>query len=319
MTLVVGDEDLLVDRAIQRAVGRGMTDPADLPTAIEASQRTDLAAVELTVDTLAELTSPSLFAEQRTLVVRSVQDADKAVADALLRLVEEPVDELTLVLVHAGGTKGKALLDRIRGAGVDVVTVGRIKSPRDREQFVLDEVRAAGASIDREAVGDLIAAVGPDLRELSTAVLQLVADVGRQVSGQAVATYHQGRAESTGFAVADRAVEGNTAAALETLRWAFATGLDPVLVSSSLAANLRLIAIVASAGRGSPDSLAGPLGLPAWKIRRAQSWARRWRPEQLAVAVTAVADADEDLKGAADDAAYAVERAVLAVAAAADA
>ena len=38
-----------------------------------------------------------------------------------------------------------------------------------------------------------------------------------------------------------------------------ATGVDPVLVSSSLAANLRTIAVVASAGRGSPDSLAGVL------------------------------------------------------------
>jgi DNA polymerase-3 subunit delta len=93
------------------------------------------------------------------------------------------------------------------------------------------------------------------------------------------------------------------------------TGLDPVLVSSSLAANLRTIAAVAAAGRGSPDALAGQLGMPAWKIRRAQSWVRRWRPEALVDAVQAVAGADADIKGAADDAAYAAERAVTLVAA----
>src|SRR5262249_53756636 len=129
--------------------------------------------------------------------------------------------------------------------------------------------------------------------------------------------YYRGRAESTGFAVADRAVEGDAAAAIETMRWAFATGLDPILVSSSLAANLRLIAQVAAAGQGSPDAVAGRLGMPPWKVRRAQSWLRRWRPDSLASAVRAVAIADADLKGAGDDAAYAVERAVLVVAAAA--
>jgi DNA polymerase-3 subunit delta len=87
-----------------------------------------------------------------------------------------------------------------------------------------------------------------------------------------------------------------------------------VLVSSSLAANLRTIAVVAAAGRGSPDALAGPLGMPAWKIRRAQGWAKRWHPDSLATAVAAVATADADIKGAGDDAAYAAERAVLAVA-----
>jgi DNA polymerase-3 subunit delta len=53
-------------------------------------------------------------------------------------------------------------------------------------------------------------------------------------------------------------------------------------------------------------------------VRRAQSWLRRWRPDSLADAVRAVAVADADLKGAGDDAAYAVERAVLIVAAAAN-
>jgi DNA polymerase-3 subunit delta len=54
--------------------------------------------------------------------------------------------------------------------------------------------------------------------------------------------------------------------------------------------------------------------MPARKIRRAQGWVRRWRPEALVDAVQAVAAADADIKGAADDAAYAAERAVLAVA-----
>jgi DNA polymerase-3 subunit delta len=313
VTLVVGDEELLVARAVQRAATAGASETVEGvgPT------RYDVLAAELDVDALAEMTSPSLFAEERVVIVRGLQDATKEVVAALVDCIQTRDEGVTLALTHAGGGKGKAALEAVKATGATVVPVEKVKSAREREQFVQAEVKAAGGSLDREAAADLVAAIGTDLRELAIAAEQLVADVGRQVTAEDVATYHRGRAESTGFAVADRAVEGDLVAALETLRWAFATGVDPILVSSSLAANLRTIAIVGAAGRGSPDSLAGPLGMPPWKIRRAQGWLRHWRPEAVATAVRAVAVADADLKGAGDDAAYAVERAVLAVAAAA--
>jgi DNA polymerase-3 subunit delta len=318
VTLVVGDEELLVARAVHGAGATG-ADEGDGGEGVDGvgSTRYDVMASELDTDALAEMTSPSLFAEDRVVVIRGLQDAGKDIVAALVTCIEARDDGVTLVITHAGGAKGKAALDAVKGTGATVVPVEKVKSVRDREQFVQAEIKAAGGTLDREAAADLVAAIGTDLRELAIAAEQLVADVGRQVSGSDVATYHRGRAESTGFAVADRAVEGDLVAALETLRWAFATGVDPILVSSSLAANLRTIAIVAAAGRGSPDSLAGPLGMPPWKIRRAQGWVKRWRPEAVATAVRAVAIADADLKGAGDDAAYAVERAVLAVAAAA--
>lgn len=314
-TLIVGDEALLVDRAVSHAIARateagaaGGVDPVV----------SDLTGSELTVDYLQELISPSLFAETRVVVIRAAQDLDKDVAAALVAALEEPDADVAVIAAHAGGAKGKAIVESLRGIGAQVVTVEKIKTGRDREQFVVDEAKRCGGRIERDAAVELVAAIGNDVRELATAVAQLVADIGKPISAADVGVYYRGRAESTGFAVADRAVEGDAAAAIETMRWAFATGLDPILVSSSLAANLRLIAQVASAGQGSPESVAGRLGMPAWKVRRAQSWLRRWRPDSLATAVQAVAVADADLKGAGDDAAYAVERAVLVVAAAAN-
>jgi DNA polymerase III subunit delta len=307
VTLVVGDEEFLVARAVQRAVNAavGSGDPAGVH---------DVAAADLSAADLLELTSPSLFGEARIVVVRSAQDATKELAAAVVSLAESADDSIGLVLAHAGGAKGKALLESLKGAGARVVDIPRIRTPRDREQFVTDEVAAAGGAIDRDAAADLVASIGTDLRELATACTQLVADCGQRVHADHVAAYYRGRAESTGFAVADRAVEGDVAAALETLRWAFATGVDPVLISAALASNLRTLGLVASAGRGSPDALAGQLGMPAWKIRRAQGWLKRWHPEALADAVAAVAAADAGIKGAGDDAAYAAERAVITVA-----
>ena len=307
VTLVVGDEEFLVARAVQRAVNAAVAGG-------DTSGVHDVAAVDLSAAELVELTSPSLFGEARIVVVRAAQDAAKDVAAAIVSLAEAGDDSVGLVVAHAGGAKGKALLESLKGAGAKVVDVPRVRSQRDREQFVADEIAAAGGSIDREAAVDLVASIGADLRELATACTQLVADCGNRVTSDNVAAYYRGRAESTGFAVADRACEGNVAAALETLRWAFATGVDPVLISAALASNLRTLGVVASAGRGSPDALAGQLGMPAWKIRRAQGWLKRWRPEALSAAVAAVALADAGIKGEGADAAYAAERAVITVA-----
>jgi DNA polymerase-3 subunit delta len=306
VTLVVGDEELLVARAVQRSI-----DAVAVDGAVEVR---DVTAAEVEPLELAEMTSPSLFGDPRAVVVRAVQDATKELGAALAALAADPPDDVAIIAVHAGGAKAKRLIDELKGAGARVVEAPRVKSPRDREQFVVSEVGAAGGSIETDAVTDLLAAVGTDLRELATACAQLVADVGKKLTADNIAAYFRGRMEYTGFTVADRAVEGDAAGALETLRWAFATGVDPVLISAALASNLRTIALVAAAGRGSPDAVAGRVGMPAWKVRRAQSWAKRWQPDALAGAVQAVADADAGIKGAGDDAAFAAEWAVLAVA-----
>jgi DNA polymerase-3 subunit delta len=53
--------------------------------------------------------------------------------------------------------------------------------------------------------------------------------------------------------------------------------------------------------------------MPPWKVEKTQRQARGWRPEGLSAALTAVAEADAEVKGAAADPDYAVERLLLAV------
>lgn len=311
--LIVGGEEFLVARAVSAAVAesRARADDPDLVDVV------DLPAAECEADQLAELTSPSLFGDERIVVLRSMQDAGKQLVEGVAELVEAGRGE-ALVMTHAGGVKGKSVIDSLRQAGATVDTIEPPRTGRDREQWVVDEARRHGGSLDRGAATELINVIGTDLRELATVIAQLVTDAGPKVGVEEVATYHRGRAELTGFAVADRAVEGSVGAALEAVRWALSSGVDPVLISSALAGNLRLIGQVAGAPRGgSAERLAGTLRQPPWKVRRAQGWLRSWTPEALSVAVRAVADADADVKGGGDDAAYAVERAVLAVATAA--
>ena len=175
------------------------------------------------------------------------------------------------------------------------------------------ELKADGRIVEEEAVLALLEAVGTDLRELASAAGQLLADHDGPITVEVVTRYHRGRAESSGFTVADRAVDGDLAGALELARWGQSTGLVPVLVTSALASTLRSMALVASAGRVPAHQIAGQLGMPPWKVEKTQRQARGWRPEGLSAALAAVARADADVKGAAADQGYAVERVLLAV------
>jgi DNA polymerase-3 subunit delta len=162
----------------------------------------------------------------------------------------------------------------------------------------------------------LLAAVGNDLRELAAACAQLVADVGSRIDAATVARYYRGRAEVSGFTVADAAMVGDVPGALEALRWALHVGVDPVPIADALADGVRTVARVASAGRGNAYQLASSLGMPAWKIERAQRQGRGWSPEGLVAAMQVAADCNAAVKGGADDRGYALERAVMAMAAA---
>ena len=59
--------------------------------------------------------------------------------------------------------------------------------------------------------------------------------------------------------------------------------------------------------------LARELGVPPWKVRTVRDQSRAWSEAGIARAIRAVAQADADIKGAAGDASYTLERLVLTV------
>jgi DNA polymerase-3 subunit delta len=59
--------------------------------------------------------------------------------------------------------------------------------------------------------------------------------------------------------------------------------------------------------------LAREVGAPPWKLRAMREQLRSWDESGLATAVRAVATADAEVKGAAADGPYALERMVLTI------
>jgi DNA polymerase III subunit delta len=309
LTLAVGQEDLLLDRAVQQVVAAARASDADTDVR-------DLTPDQLQPGTLAELTSPSLFAERKVVIVRNAHDLSADTVKDVKAYLGAPAEEITLVLLHAGGAKGKGLLDAARKAGAREVACPKTK-PAERLPFVRSEFRALGRSATPEACQALVDSIGSDLRELASAVSQLVADVEGTIDEAVVGRYYTGRAEASSFTVADRAVEGRAAEALEALRWSLSTGVPAVLITSALAQGVRAIGKLSSARGGRPADLARELGMPPWKIDRVRQQMRGWTPDGVATALIAVAAADAGVKGGGDDPEYALEKAVVAVARAA--
>ncbi|MBO8184365.1 DNA polymerase III subunit delta [Streptomyces sp. DW4-2] len=311
VTVAVGQEELLIDRAVRAVIDAARA--ADADTDVR-----DLAPGDLQPGTLAELTSPSLFAERKVVVVRGAQDLPADTVKDVKAYLTAPVEEITLVLVHAGGAKGKGLLDAAKKAGARQVDCPKMTKPADRLAFVRGEFRTLGRAATPEACQALVDAIGSDLRELASACTQLTADVEGTIDEAVVGRYYTGRAEASSFTVADRAVEGKAAEALETLRWAVATGVAPVLITSALAQGVRAIGKLAGAPRGArPGDLARELGMPPWKIDRVRQQMRGWTPDGVAAALRAVAEADAAVKGGGMDPEYALEKAVVTIAGAA--
>jgi DNA polymerase III subunit delta len=309
VTLVVGEEEFLVDRTVRELVAAARAALAE--SGDGAGDLHDVDASALTPGELTTLTSPSLFGGGCVVVVRGAQNASKEVAAELSGYPAAPAPDAVLILTHAGGAKGKALITDLTKAGARVVERPRLTRPSERADFLKAEFRRLKRQADEGAVRTLLDAVGSDLRELASAAQQLDSDTEGRISAAVVARYYRGRAEATGFSVADHAVEGRLAEALEQLRWALATGVSPVLINSALAQGVRLLGRVGAAPRGTnAGALAAELGAPPWKIDRVRQQLRGWHPDGVARALQAVAESDAQVKGDATSPGYALERAV---------
>ena len=306
--LVTGKEEFLNERTV-----------TEVRQAVRAhdpeSELSETSASELSLATLGELAAPSLFSSIRCVVVRGLENLPDESVDGLLGYAAAPAEEVALVLVHGGGPKGSGVLNKLRKLGpVTESKSGDLKAS-EFPSFVVAEVRSHGSTIDKEAAAMLVQAVGQDLRSLAAAADQLTSDfAGQSLSIEKVKQYFGGRAEAKSFAVADAAFWGRREAALEELRWALDAGTAPVLVTSAFAGGARGVARYRAAPRGMRDAdLAREVGVPPWKLRTIGDQSRGWSDAAIARAIRAVARADADIKGAASDASYTLERLVLTI------
>ncbi len=311
--LVSGTEGFLADRAI-RAL-------RDLLRAEDPSlEVSDLEADQYGPGELLTLASPSLFNDPRMIRVVNVEKCTDAFITETIDYLATPADDTYLVLRHAGGVRGKRLLDTIRsgvGGGIEIACL-ELKKDTEKTEFAAAEFSAAGRRVTGGAIRALVSAFSDDLAELAAACQQLLADASEEITEVTVEKYYSGRMETNAFKVADAAIAGRRGEALVLLRHALASGADPVPIVAAFGSKLRTMAKIS--GTNAPaGQLASKFGLAPWQVDRARRDLQGWTDEGLGRSIEALADTDEQIKGLGRDPVFALERMIGIIASRGDA
>lgn len=298
---VSGPEEYIAGRAI-REIREQLR---KLDSALEIHE---LEASDYSAGTLLNITSPSLFAEPRLVIVRGIEKcSDDLITDGIDYLIN-PTADTTLILRHNGSSvRGKKLVEAIRDNEIAAeISCTEIKKDVDRQAFVIGEFTHSGRKIAAGAVRALLDAFADDTAELAAACNQLLLDSADSITEEIVDRYYGGRVETNAFKVADAALAGRAGEAMALLRHALATGADPVPLVAAISMKVRQMATIF----GNRSASAASLGMAPWQLDRARKDLTGWTDDGLAAAIQAMATADAAAKGAERDPIYSLEKLV---------
>ena len=178
--IIVGTEDFLADRhrhAIVKRVRENSPTGDDLTV-------TTVRAGDITGPELTELLSPGLFGEDRIVVITNMNDAGKEPASLVLAAAKDPAPGITLIIQHSGEGRTKSMVSRLLKLGeehrADAIPL------RELPTFVQSEFHRFRVRVSPDVVSALVESVGSNVRELASAVSQLVADNDGNVDLEAV-------------------------------------------------------------------------------------------------------------------------------------
>lgn len=299
--LVLGEDDFLAERATKAIVAQ----------AGEGVEVTTLRAGDVSEGEIAMATSPSLFAEDRVVVVKRAELAGKEPTEILLQACVNPAPGITLIVEHTGGGRQKAMVKKF----VKVAEVHKADALKDNERrsWLMEEFRSHGVRPTPDVAAAVLESVGSDLRELASAVSQLVSDTEGELTVESVRAYYVGVAEVAGFDIADQAVAGRADRALASTRRALQLGTSPVSIAAALARKVGDIAKLHGV-RGNPDQLARTVGMHPYVAKKTMQVARQWSGDAVSHAVIIVSDLDAEVKGQGGDPEFAIENAVRRIA-----
>lgn len=291
LVLITGSDPFLSARGIEDTVRALRKSDPDLVIEQISGSSSDVRL------RMAEAGGEDLFGTRSILVVTEA-DAIGDALDALLAAAEQA----PVIAHHRGGRGGQAALKELKKAADETLDATPLKKGRALNDFVTTEFRRHKRRITTDGLQLLIEAVGTDLADLSAAAHQLSADAETDpIDGSVVGQYYRGVAELSGYQVADAVMLGHPAEVLHRLRQAqiAADGArtGPAIVAA-VAGSVRQLIGLADCPPGMSDAdIARQIGVPPWKVRTLKGQLRRWKPAQLAAAVTLLADLDARVKG----------------------
>lgn len=299
VVFVSGPEEFFAGRAIRSL--REQLKALDAALEIHQIDASDYQAGQLL-----NITSPSLFAEPRLVIIAGFERcSDDLITDGF-SYIENPTSDTTVILRHTGSSvRGKKLVDAIRAnSNCAEVSCLAIKGDGEKLAFVQAEFAHANRKISQGAARALLDAFSDDLAELAGACQQLLQDSAETISEEIVDRYYGGRVETNAFKVIDAALAGQSGNALGLLRHALATGADPVPLVAAISMKMRQLAKIF----GNRNASAASVGMAPWQMDRAKRDLAGWTEDGLALVIQRLADADAAAKGAERDPVFTLEK-----------
>ena len=247
-----------------------------------------------------DLATPSLFGEQRGLLVVNAQDLTADAAAEVGRYASAPSPDARLVLAFVLSSRSKGPPKKVLEALGKAVEVRRVAVDRkELPGWVLARAKSRGLSATPQGAKQLVDTMGEDPAALDQAVEQLASSHATEgLTLQTVNAQFRGLGERKIWDLTDAAFTGRVAEAMRTLAALLEAGEEPIMILGGIASRLRdLIRVRALPPKIPLAEVARQAGLRFdWQARRYVEQAKRYREEDLAAIHHELVEADGILK-----------------------
>ena len=254
------------------------------------------------------LQTPSLLGGARLVVIHGAESLVKEQAEAISAYVEAPSGSAVLALVSSGKSKVDAVVKK-HGAVI------ALEAPKGRRLvgWVRERARDHAITVDDKGGWALLDSVGVELRDLDAALSQLATSLGSgaRIGPAEVRKAFPRLADERIYAFTDAVGERRIAPAMTALRRLLEQGDEPLVLFGSLVAHIRRMLRVRPFVDQGKRAVADASGLPDWRAERLMKQARSYSEEELAHALSILAETDIEMKGDFPSPEAALERAVV--------
>ena len=289
--LVRGDDVALVSEAVSKLVAElcggdrlgveEVADDAEVSAVLDACQ------------------TPAFLTERRVVLAREAGRFNAEDGKRLAAYLDDPNPTTALVLVGGGGTVPKALVDAVKKVG-RTIDAG-VPGGKGRAQWVADRIADSQVRLEPAAARMVDAHLGEDLSRLGALLETLAAAYGDGATiGVDEVTPFLGEAGGVApWDLTDAIDRGDVATSLVVLHRQMEGGeRHPLVVMSTLHRHYEAMLRLDGSGAADERAAAELLGISPFPARKALHQARRLGSHGVQRAISLLAQADLELRGA---------------------
>jgi DNA polymerase III subunit delta len=238
-----------------------------------------------------------MMAQRRLVVVNHADAIKEGAQEALEAYLKAPSAEAVVVFT-ADALDMRRKTATALSKGCTVVAYDEL-SPADASRWVEGRARAAGCTIERNALGALVDLVGPDLSRLSVEVEKLTTHAGAGQIGLAAVEALVIRArEHDVWELTDAVTARDRKRSLRVLARQLEAGQEPLALLGMLASTYRkmLLAKELMSRSAPPAEVQAAVKLPPWKAGEFNTHVRRMPVEDITHGLRRIAEVDLAIK-----------------------